>query len=209
MIVPLMRKRFVEDLNWIDEEEMLNIIAIAQSAPGPISVNASILVGYKIAGVMGALLAILGTVTPPLVIITIIASFYSAFRSNPIVAAALYGMQAGVAAIIADVVITMVSRVVRRRRWSSILIMLVAFIAATLGGFPVSLIILGSGMIGALRLLWQRRIKEDQSDEEDDPAGEAEVEEMSKAAKTAIRTTAEENSEELEVPDPDEEEEEL
>lgn len=157
VIVPLMRKRFVEELDWIEEDEMLNIVAIAQSAPGPITVNASILIGYKMAGIPGALLTLLGTITPPLVIITIIATFYTAFRSNPIVAAALYGMQAGVAAIIADVVLTMGSRIIRRKRWSSILIMLGAFLAATLAGFSVSYIILASGAIGALRFLWRRK----------------------------------------------------
>ncbi|HHU07836.1 MAG TPA: chromate transporter, partial [Clostridiaceae bacterium] len=67
VIVPLMRKRFVEELDWIEEDEMLNIVAIAQSAPGPITVNASILIGYKMAGIPGALLTLLGTITPPLV----------------------------------------------------------------------------------------------------------------------------------------------
>lgn len=157
VIVPLMRKRFVEELDWIEEDEMLNIVAIAQSAPGPITVNASILIGYKMAGIPGALLTLLGTITPPLVTITIIASFYTAFRSDPIVAAALYGMQAGVAAIIADIVLTMGSRIIGRKRWSSILIMLAAFLAATLAGFSVSYIILASGAIGALRFFWRRK----------------------------------------------------
>jgi len=53
VIVPLMRKKFVEELDWIDEEEMLNLVAISQSAPGPIAVNTSIMVGYRLAGVRG------------------------------------------------------------------------------------------------------------------------------------------------------------
>ncbi len=66
VIVPLMRKRFVEQLGWIDEQEMLDLIAIAQSAPGIIAVNTSILVGYKVAGVGGAVFTLLGTMLPPL-----------------------------------------------------------------------------------------------------------------------------------------------
>ena len=157
VIVPLMRKRFVEELGWIEEDEMLNIIAVAQSAPGPIAVNASILVGRKMAGIPGSLLTLLGTITPPLITITVIAGFYSAFRSSPIVAAALFGMQAGVAAIIVDVIVTMASRVIRSKSRSSILIMLAAFIVGALTAFSVSYIILASGIIGALRFLRQSK----------------------------------------------------
>lgn len=68
VIIPLMRKKFVEQLHWIDEEEMMDLTAIAQSSPGAIAVNASILVGYRVAGVPGALVTVLGTVLPPLII---------------------------------------------------------------------------------------------------------------------------------------------
>ncbi|NMA33160.1 MAG: chromate transporter, partial [Clostridiaceae bacterium] len=69
VIVPLMQKRFVKDLKWIDEDEMLDLVAIGQSAPGPIAINTSILVGYRMAGVPGAFLTVLGTVLPPLITI--------------------------------------------------------------------------------------------------------------------------------------------
>ncbi len=72
VIVPLMRKKFVENLKWIEEEEMLNLTAIAQSAPGAIAINTSILIGYKMAGYFGVLLTLLGTVLPPFTIISII-----------------------------------------------------------------------------------------------------------------------------------------
>ena len=72
VIIPLMRKKFVEQLHWIDEEEMMDLTAIAQSSPGAIAVNASILVGYRVAGVPGALVTVLGTVLPPLIILSII-----------------------------------------------------------------------------------------------------------------------------------------
>ena len=70
VIIPLMRKKFVEQLHWIDEEEMMDLTAIAQSSPGAIAVNASILVGYRVAGVPGALVTVLGTVLPPLIILS-------------------------------------------------------------------------------------------------------------------------------------------
>ena len=85
MIIPLMRKKFVEELGWIEEDEMLDLTAIAQSSPGAIAVNASILVGYHVAGFSGAVLTVVGTVLPPLIIISVISIFYQAFRDNPIV----------------------------------------------------------------------------------------------------------------------------
>ena len=79
VIIPLMKKKFADDLHWIEEKEMLDLTAIAQSAPGPIAVNAAILIGYRIAGVLGALTTILGTVLPPLIILSVISLFYQAF----------------------------------------------------------------------------------------------------------------------------------
>ena len=104
VIIPLMRKKFVEELGWIEEEEMLDLTAIAQASPGAIAVNASIMLGYHIAGIPGAILAVLGTVLPPLIIISIISMFYQAFRNNVIVSMAMRGMLCGVAAVICDVV---------------------------------------------------------------------------------------------------------
>ena len=85
VIIPLMRKKFVEELGWIEEDEMMDLTAIAQSSPGAIAVNASILVGYHVAGFPGAMLTVLGTILPPLIIISIISMFYQAFRDNTIV----------------------------------------------------------------------------------------------------------------------------
>ena len=84
VIIPLMRERFVKELHWIEEEEMLDLTAIAQSSPGSIAINASILVGYHVAGIPGALITVVGAALPPLIIISIISAFYQAFRSNGI-----------------------------------------------------------------------------------------------------------------------------
>lgn len=157
VIVSLIRKRFVEELEWISEEEMLNFICIASSSPGPIAINSSALIGYHMAGIPGALITLLGTVIPPLGVITVIASFYSVFRNNQIIAAALYGMQAGVAAVITDVVFSMGKDIVKGKNLLDILIMVAAFAAALIGGFPVSYIILSCGLLGLLRFLWQNK----------------------------------------------------
>ncbi len=150
VIVPLMRKKFVEQLGWIDEQEMLDLTAIAQSSPGPIAVNASILVGYRVAGVPGALLTALGTVLPPLVIISVISLFYAAFRDNTAVSRAMDGMLAGVAAVILDVVVTMAAKLLKLRRVLPLLIFAGAFAAARLWNVNIVFIILICGTLGAL-----------------------------------------------------------
>ena len=72
VIVSLMKKKFVEELKWLEEDEMLDITAITQSSPGPLPINASVIIGYRMYGILGALVAILGTAIPPMVIISII-----------------------------------------------------------------------------------------------------------------------------------------
>lgn len=160
VIVPLMRKKFVEGLGWIEEEEMLDLIAIAQSSPGPIAVNASIIIGYRLAGIPGALCAILGTVLPPLIILSVISVVYAAFRDNPVVNLVMRGMQAGVAAILCDVVYTMARTIVRKKQAVPIFVMIAAFLAAACFGVNVMVVILTCGLFGAARQLYDTHKKE-------------------------------------------------
>ena len=80
-----MKKKFVDEYHWIEEEEMLDLVAIAQSAPGAIAVNGAIVIGYKLAGIAGILTAIAGTVIPPFLIISILSVGYQTFRNNQII----------------------------------------------------------------------------------------------------------------------------
>jgi chromate transporter len=157
VIVPLMKKKFVDQLKWIDEEEMLNMIAIAQSSPGAIAVNAAIMVGYKIAGFWGAIITTLGTVLPPLFTLTIISFFYHEFRDNRYICAMLKGMQAGIAAIITDVVFSLSKNLVKKKQKLSILMMVIAFVAVFFFDINVIIIILISGLIGAFSAIYQSK----------------------------------------------------
>ena len=85
VIVSLMKKKFVDEYHWIEENEMLDLVAIAQSAPGAIAVNGAIVVGYKLAGIAGVMTAISGTVIPPFLILSVLSVFYQTFRSNYVV----------------------------------------------------------------------------------------------------------------------------
>ena len=91
-----MRKKFVEEYHWLEEGEMLDMTAIAQSAPGPIAVNAAILLGYRLPGRLGSVgIHLWAPFLPPLIIISVISLGYTAFRDNAIVSMVLRGMQAG------------------------------------------------------------------------------------------------------------------
>ena len=158
VIIPLMRKKFVEELGWIEEEEMLDLTAIAQASPGAIAVNASIMLGYHIAGIPGAILAVLGTVLPPLIIISIISMFYQAFRNNVIVSMAMRGMLCGVAAVICDVVINMVKSIFQKKRPLPIIIMLASFIAVRYLSINIIIVIFVCGCIGTLDI-WIKNMK--------------------------------------------------
>ncbi|WP_101911196.1 chromate transporter [Marasmitruncus massiliensis] len=153
VIISLMKKKFVDELKWMEEEEMLNLAAIAQSSPGAVAVNASILLGYRIAGILGAVVTILGTVLPPLIIISVISFFYAAFRDNAVVNAVLKGMQSGVAAVIADVVYSLGKNISKEKDVVSVLVMIVAFAATFFFKINVMYIILCCGCIGAAKVI--------------------------------------------------------
>lgn len=150
VIISMLQKAFVERLKWIDEDEMMDLIAIAQSCPGVMAVNSSIIIGYRIAGVPGALLTVLGTVTPPMIILTIISMFYVQFRSNRIVALVLKGMQAGVIAVLMSVSISMTSNVLKEKSVLNYILLALACIAVIGFGVDVILAILGCGIIGGI-----------------------------------------------------------
>lgn len=150
VIVPLMEKKFVNELKWITEDEMLDLIALGQSSPGPIAVNTSILVGYRMAGILGALVTVLGTIIPPLVIMSLLAYVYMAVSTNPIVNNMLLGMQAGVAAIIVNVVYNMASRIIKQKKIIPIIVMILALIAGIILQVNILWLLSISGVIGAI-----------------------------------------------------------
>jgi chromate transporter len=157
VIIPLMKKKFVEGLKWIEEDEMLNLIAIAQSSPGPIAVNTSILIGYNVAGLVGALVSLWATILPPMITLSVISMFYSAFIKNAVISAIMKGMQAGVAAVITDAVLNLGSNVAKKKELISVLIMLIAFIMTFFLKVNVVLIILFGGLIGTLKVVLHER----------------------------------------------------
>ncbi len=106
-MIPLIQREVIEKKEWINEDEMLDIIAIAESTPGPIAINSATFVGYKVAGFWGSFFATLGVVLPSFVVIVLISLFFDKFLEVPVIAAAFHGIRAGVTVLIFNAVIKM------------------------------------------------------------------------------------------------------
>ena len=157
VIVTLMKQKFVDGFGWLTEAEMLDMTAIAQSSPGAIAVNAAILVGWRVAGFWGMVCAVVGTILPPMVILSVISVFYQLFATNRSVALVLGGMQAGVAAVIFAVVCTLGQTFIKGGAVLDICLMVVAFVASFFFKVNVIVIILAAALIGVIRALLARR----------------------------------------------------
>ena len=121
-----MQERFVEDLHWLTEDEMLNLVSIAQSSPGPVAINTSVLVGYKLAGLKGTFFSVLGTTLPPLAIITVIAYCYKWIADSQALQAFFYGARYAEAALILNVTVTMVTTVFKSSKYIGLLMGILA-----------------------------------------------------------------------------------
>lgn len=157
VIITFMKRRFVDELHWIDEQEMLDMTALAQSSPGAIAVNAAILVGWHAAGFPGMVVAVIGTILPPMFILSVISFFYAAFAANHYVALTLKGMQAGVAAVILDVVCSLGSNVVKMKSAAHMAIMVIAFAATFFFGVNVIYIILFAALAGLILAMFEKK----------------------------------------------------
>lgn len=129
VIIPLLKSKFVDEYHWLDDKEALNLVAIAQSAPGVVAANTSIIMGYRLAGVKGALTGLLATVLPPLITLSVISYFYDAFASNQYVQLVLKGMQCGATAIILNVAIDLLKKEFKKKLLLPILIVVGTFVA--------------------------------------------------------------------------------
>ncbi|HKM33912.1 MAG TPA: chromate transporter [Lachnospiraceae bacterium] len=156
VIVSLMKKKVVEEKKWLEEDEMLDITAIAQSSPGPIPVNASVILGYRLHGVLGSLIAVLGTILPPMILLSVIAIFYDQFKSNTTINTALAVMRAGVAAVICDVVINLAKNVISTKKALYIGLIIITFIMGYFLKVSAMIIILCCLATGFGCVIWEQ-----------------------------------------------------
>lgn len=150
-IVGLIKDRFVKDKKWIEEDEMVDLLAIAQSSPGPIAINTSILVGYRVCGISGAIVTMLGTTLPPLIIMSIVAAFYEQFKDIQIVKYVMHGMQAGVAALLVSVTMDLNANLAKQKSILSYVLFVIAFILVRYTDINVLFIAIGCAMVGIIR----------------------------------------------------------
>lgn len=163
VIVPLMKKKFCDEYGWITEDETLELVAIGQSSPGAIAINASVLLGWRFKGLAGALVGALGTALPPLIILSVMFYIYDFVRSNTYVAAMLRGMQSGIAAVIIDAVWDMAKGYFKSPiKVPSIVVMAIAFCATWVFGINVAYIIIVAGAAGAVAAIATKNRKEGQ-----------------------------------------------
>ena len=153
VIVTLLKEQFVDRYHWIDEEEMMDLIAIAQSSPGAVAVNGAIVVGYKLAGIPGVIISVLGAVLPPMVLLSLISVSYSFFKSNEYIQRILAGMTVGVGAVITSVVYDMGKSVIASMDIVNIAIMAGVFLAGCFFSISTVWIILAAAACGVIRTL--------------------------------------------------------
>ncbi|HLR21597.1 MAG TPA: chromate transporter [Tissierellaceae bacterium] len=142
-MIPIIQQEVVEKRHWVEEENFLDTISIAQSSPGPIAVNSSIFVGYQIKGVTGAIIATLGAVLPSFIIILLIAKFFYQFIELEIVEKVFLGIRPAVVALIFSTVFNLVYK----SRFSYLglgVALIVALIIVFLNINPVFIIILAA-----------------------------------------------------------------
>lgn len=145
-MLPLIEKEVVEKHGWAGREEILDIFALAQSVPGAIGVNTAVFIGYRLYGVLGALVALLGVVTPSIVIILIIAHFFVQFQSNIYFIKAFKGVKAAVIGLIAAATVQIGKSAILDR--FGLLIAVLALALSISGVIPVVWVMVLGGFAG-------------------------------------------------------------
>ena len=158
-MIPLISRETVENKKWISDQDILDIVAIAESTPGPIAINSATFVGYKVAGVLGSVFATLGTVIPSFVIILLISFVIEEFENLKVVKYAFEGIRAGVLALVVKALYTMYKKCPKNA--ISYVLMALSFILAAIVKLNVLYCIIACGLIGLISsIIANRRMKE-------------------------------------------------
>ncbi len=157
IVVPMVRRFFVAKKQYFTEEDLINMAAIAQSTPGAIAINLSALAGYKVAGMTGAFISCFAAIIPPLIILTVVSAFYKIFVTNTVIAAILKGMEAGVAALMVDLIMDMCSLILKRKSLFLSAMIPLAFIANYIMGINVALILFFCCFLCILQVFYKKR----------------------------------------------------
>jgi len=149
-IMPIIKKAYVDANGYLKENDMLDIIALAQSIPGAMAINTSMLVGYKLRGTLGALVSLIGAFLPPLLVISVVFVFYELFQSNLLIQSILLGMRGAVSAVMVFSAYQMFRSLLKTNRIFSLSLMTIAFLVGWFTNISVGYIMLSAGIIGFL-----------------------------------------------------------
>ncbi len=155
-MIPLIQKEAAEKKAWVSEEDILNVVAIAESTPGPIAINMATFIGYKVCGVVGAFFATLGVVLPSFLIISVVAHLLDQFKEYKAVEYAFYGIRAGVLALVIKALVSMYKKM--PKNGFSYALAILAFLAAAFVGVNVLFIIVACAIIGLCKVLIGKQV---------------------------------------------------
>ena len=144
-MIPLIQHEVIHRRRWIEERDFIDLLTLAQTAPGPIALNTAVFVGYKRRGYLGALSAIMGVIVPSFVVILIVAIFFASIRDNAYVDAAFQGMRPAVVALIVAPIVGLTKGM---RWWLVAVALAVALVVWYFGISPVWFLIAGA-VVGA------------------------------------------------------------
>ncbi len=142
-MIPIIEREVVDRHRWISREDFLDQLAITQSLPGILAVNVAVLVGNKMRGIKGSLIAALGTILPSFVMILLIAMFFTGLYNNPAVVSIFKGIRPAVVALIVVPVLT-TAKSARINRQTIIIPIVVAIAIRWIGVSPILCILLGA-----------------------------------------------------------------
>lgn len=157
-MIPLIQKETVETNKWISDDDILEIIAIAESTPGPIAINSATFVGYKVCGFWGSFFATLGVVLPSFLIILTISYVLREFQDIKTVKYAFNGIRAGVLALLIKAIISMYKKI--QKNLVSYIVMAFSFIIVAFFDINVLFVIIGCALIGLISSIYAKRRSE-------------------------------------------------
>ncbi|MBQ1522485.1 MAG: chromate transporter [Erysipelotrichaceae bacterium] len=160
-ILATMKNMMVDRYHWFTEDDMNDFMAMSQSPPGPMAVNCSLIVGYQLAGPLGAFAAVVGVLIPPIAIMIIVTYFYQSIVTNRYVRLFMSGMQAGVVAMLMDVIISMFTTVTKRKSIFPYVIMVIAFAFIRLTDLSMGYLIVGCILAAVIKTAITGRMVKD------------------------------------------------
>lgn len=149
-IVPIVKDVFVEELEAISEDDMLDIVALAQGGPGAMAISTSILTGYKVCGPAGAVVALVASTLPCLIILSLVAKFYTEFRENFFISSALMGISGIISAVLFITVLRMGKTAYKKHPLFSSVVMAIIFLLGMFANMDTVYLIIFSALSGII-----------------------------------------------------------